>query len=106
MSIGCATVSIPIFPGHPMHPSEEERRLLSGEGPVNLRTALKQQRSLDARPAMPTGRVQAHSLRDCLTPCRWPLLTPRWVLATLKLAKRQKNMPIAKTLRMRLGVSF
>lgn len=31
-----------------MHPSEEESRLVSGEGPVNLRTALKQQRSLNA----------------------------------------------------------
>lgn len=30
-----------------MQPSEEDRRLVSGEGPVNLRTALKHQRSVD-----------------------------------------------------------
>lgn len=30
-----------------MHPSEEDSRLISGEGPVNLRTALKQKRVLD-----------------------------------------------------------
>ena len=32
-----------------MNPSEEDPRLISGEGPINLRTALKQKRSLDAR---------------------------------------------------------
>ena len=30
-----------------MQPSEEDSRLVSGEGPINLRTALKQQRSMD-----------------------------------------------------------
>lgn len=31
-----------------MRPSEEDSRLISGEGPINLRTALKRKRSLDA----------------------------------------------------------
>ncbi|MGP1630376.1 MAG: hypothetical protein ACTS8S_09210 [Giesbergeria sp.] len=31
-----------------MHPSEEDSRLISGDGPINRRTALKRKRSLDA----------------------------------------------------------
>ena len=41
-----------------MHPSEEERRLVSGEGPVNLRTALKQQRRLDDSTRPPHSALQ------------------------------------------------
>ena len=39
-----------------MNPSEEDSRLVSGEGPVNLRTALKQKRSTDSsRPEQPSS---------------------------------------------------
>ena len=31
-----------------MHPSDEESRLISGEGPINMRTALKEKPSADA----------------------------------------------------------
>ena len=42
-----------------MHPSDEDHRLISGEGPINLRTALKHKRSLDARaPQAPPAALQ------------------------------------------------
>ena len=38
-----------------MHPSDEESRLISGEGPINMRTALKEKPNADAaRPQQPS----------------------------------------------------
>ena len=46
-----------------MNPSEEDRRLVSGEGPVNLRTALKQKHAADSLQRAPHAHLQERIAR-------------------------------------------